>query len=75
MRPGHDWIAVSFRVFDRQIDDTIVRERLLAMLSIFFAAVAALLALLGLYGVIAYGVTKRTNEIGAESTELVKEAV
>ena len=53
-----------FRVFDRQIEDTVVRERLLAMLSIFFAAVAALLALLGLYGVIAYGVTKRTNEIG-----------
>ena len=62
-------IAVSFRVFDRQIVGTIVRERLLAMLSIFFAAVAPLLALLGLYGVIAYGVTaygvtKRTNEIG-----------
>ncbi len=57
-------IAVAFRVFDRQIEDTVVRERLLAMLSIFFAAVAALLALLGLYGVIAYGVTKRTNEIG-----------
>jgi putative ABC transport system permease protein len=57
-------IAVAYRVFDRQIEDTVVRERLLAMLSIFFAAVAALLALLGLYGVIAYGVTKRTNEIG-----------
>ena len=57
-------IAVAFRVLDRQIEDTVVRERLLAMLSIFFAVVAALLALLGLYGVIAYGVTKRTNEIG-----------
>jgi hypothetical protein len=52
-------IAVAFRVFDRQIEDTVVRKRLLAMLSIFFAVVAALLALLGLYGV-----TKRTNEIG-----------
>ena len=51
-------------MLDRQIEDTVVRERLLAMLSIFFAVVAALLALLGLYGVIAYGVTKRTNEIG-----------
>jgi putative ABC transport system permease protein len=64
LREADPRIAVSFRVFDRQIDNTIVRERLLAMLSIFFAAVAALLALLGLYGVIAYGVAKRTNEIG-----------
>ena len=64
LREADPRIAVSFRVFDRQIDGTIVRERLLAMLSMFFAAVAALLALLGLYGVIAYGVTKRTNEIG-----------
>ena len=64
LREADPRIAVSFRVFDRQIDNTIVRERLLAMLSIFFAAVAALLALLGLYGVIAYGVSKRTNEIG-----------
>ena len=64
LREADPRIAVAFRVFDRQIDGTIVRERLLAMLSIFFAAVAALLALLGLYGVIAYGVTRRTNEIG-----------
>jgi predicted lysophospholipase L1 biosynthesis ABC-type transport system permease subunit len=64
LREADPRIAVSFRVFDRQIDGTIVRERLLAMLSIFFAAVAALLALLGLYGVIAYAVTRRTNEIG-----------
>ena len=64
LRQADPRIAVSFRMLDRQIDGTIVREQLLAMLSIFFAAVAALLALLGLYGVIAYGVTRRTNEIG-----------
>jgi ABC-type antimicrobial peptide transport system permease subunit len=64
LREADPRIAVAFRIFDRQIDGTIVRERLLAMLSIFFAAVAVLLALLGLYGVIAYGVTRRTNEIG-----------
>ena len=57
-------ITVTFRGFDRQIQDTVLRERLLAMLAVFFAVVAALLALLGLYGVIAYGVARRTNEIG-----------
>ena len=57
-------IAVTFRVLARQIEESVLRERLLAMLSIFFAAIAALLALLGLYGVIAYGVARRTNEIG-----------
>ena len=44
LREADPRIAVSFRVFDRQIDATIVRERLLAMLSIFFAVVAALRA-------------------------------
>jgi putative ABC transport system permease protein len=57
-------IAVTFRVFGRQIEESVLRERLLAMLASFFAGVAALLALLGLYGVIAYGVTRRRNEIG-----------
>ena len=57
-------IAVTFRVFARQIEESVLRERLLAMLSIFFAGIAALLAVLGLYGVIAYGVARRANEIG-----------
>jgi predicted permease len=57
-------IAITFRVLARQIEDSVLRDRLLAMLSIFFAGIAALLALLGLYGVIAYGVARRTNEIG-----------
>jgi predicted permease len=57
-------IAVTFSVLARQIEESFLRERLLAMLSIVFAGIAALLALLGLYGVIAYGVARRTNEIG-----------
>ena len=46
------------------IDDGLLRDRLMARLSGFFGALAVLLAVIGLYGVISYMVARRRNEIG-----------
>jgi predicted permease len=47
-----------------QVDASMIPERLIAMLSGFFAGLGALLAAIGLYGLLAYTVARRTNEIG-----------
>jgi hypothetical protein len=47
-----------------QIDASIVPERLIATLSGFFGALGAVLTGMGLYGLLAYSVVRRTNEIG-----------
>ncbi len=52
------------RVFDTQIRDTLVRERVMAMLSGVFGTIAGVLAAIGLYGIVAYTVERRRREIG-----------
>jgi putative ABC transport system permease protein len=57
-------ISLRFQVFTTQVQDSLLRERLMATLSGFFGFLAVTLATVGLYGVISYMVARRRNEIG-----------
>ena len=57
-------IVLNFRVLKTTIRDGLLRERLMAILSGFFGALAAVLAMIGLYGVMSFMVVRRKNEIG-----------
>lgn len=56
--------VTSLKTQTRQIDETIGSERTLTLLLVFFGIFALLLACMGLHGVTAYAVARRTNEIG-----------
>ena len=57
-------ISVTFRPFRDILSDGLLRERLMASLSAFFGFLAAILAMVGLYGVVSFMVVRRRNEIG-----------
>jgi ABC-type antimicrobial peptide transport system permease subunit len=54
----------DLKTLDAQIDETHFLDRLLAWLSVAFGLLATLLASIGLYGITAFNVTRRTQEIG-----------
>jgi putative ABC transport system permease protein len=57
-------ISIRYRTLEAQLDASLARERLLAVLSSLFGGLALLLAVVGLYGTMAYSVARRRNEIG-----------
>jgi putative ABC transport system permease protein len=69
---------IAFSTLRQTVEEGLLRDRLMATLSAFFGALAVLLAVIGLYGVMSYMVAQRRKEIairmalGAEPVSIVK---
>jgi ABC-type antimicrobial peptide transport system permease subunit len=77
-RVDSNLVINDMRTLDDQLDFRLSNERMLSFLATGFALLATLLAVVGLYGVLAFVVTRRTREIGirmalgAEQTSVVR---
>jgi predicted permease len=56
--------VTNLRTMEEQVDEALSPQRMIATLSALFGMLATILAAVGLYGVMAYTVTRRTREIG-----------
>lgn len=59
-----DLAIIDFKSFGEQVDNTFSQQKMIAKLTSLFGLLALVLASVGLYGVTAYSVERRTNEIG-----------
>jgi predicted permease len=64
LQPRFSHAPLEVRELEKQVDRTLVREHLMARLASGFGALGLVLASVGLYGLLAYGVVRRTKEIG-----------
>jgi predicted lysophospholipase L1 biosynthesis ABC-type transport system permease subunit len=71
-------VPLEFHTLAEQVNDSMVQERLLAMLSSFFGVLALLMAMVGLYGAMSFMVTRRRAEfgirmaLGAEASSILR---
>jgi predicted permease len=77
LRQAYPQVISEFSVFRSQIRDRLVRERVLAILAGFFGALAVMLTVVGIYGMLSFAVSQRKSEIsirialGAERAHVV----